>query len=313
MPVQGVFLWIGCASAAASGALGLYALVEARHDTRLKRLVKGAVVPVGGFSSDVLSTGLAQVLVESLIRESAPPPARGLPQWAGVFFSMGMGDFDRKAKMAGIASRVTVEGAARTRMTACMLLASVLGVIGYLFSWQLAVFGVLSGGVFAMWCVSWSLDQEAAARKRELERHLSEAIEVICLGLHSGLSFDYAVRLYCSCFDSALSREFDIAQREWQAGLRSREEVLRDIASTYDSAVFSRVVDNIVRAMRFGSPLADSLEVLAAEARQSHKASVEEKVMKAPVKMMLPVGTLILPSMLILVLGPVLLDLMQGF
>ena len=49
------------------------------------------------------------------------------------------------------------------------------------------------------------------------------------------------------------------------------------------------------------------------EARQSHKAYVEEKVMKAPVKMMLPVGTLILPSMLILVLGPVLLDLAQGF
>ena len=65
--------------------------------------------------------------------------------------------------------------------------------------------------------------------------------------------------------------------------------------------------------MRFGAPPAESLEVLAIEARQGHKAYVQEKVMKAPVKMMLPVGTLILPSMLILVLGPVLLDLMQGF
>ena len=35
--------------------------------------------------------------------------------------------------------------------------------------------------------------------------------------------------------------------------------------------------------------------------------------MKAPVKMMLPVGALILPSMLILVLGPVLLGMVGGF
>lgn len=33
---------------------------------------------------------------------------------------------------------------------------------------------------------------------------------------------------------------------------------------------------------------------------------------KAPVKMMLPVATLILPAMLMLVMGPIMLDLMEG-
>ncbi|MEG1561572.1 MAG: type II secretion system protein, partial [Raoultibacter sp.] len=64
---------------------------------------------------------------------------------------------------------------------------------------------------------------------------------------------------------------------------------------------------------RFGSSLAQSLEVTSVEARAVHKARREEAVAKAPIKMMIPTGTLILPAMLLLVLGPVLLDMMQGF
>ena len=40
---------------------------------------------------------------------------------------------------------------------------------------------------------------------------------------------------------------------------------------------------------------------------------LEERVAKAPVKMMLPTGTLILPAMLLLVMGPILLELAGGF
>ena len=40
---------------------------------------------------------------------------------------------------------------------------------------------------------------------------------------------------------------------------------------------------------------------------------LEERVAKAPVKMMVPTGVLILPAMLMLVLGPVLLELAGGF
>ena len=50
----------------------------------------------------------------------------------------------------------------------------------------------------------------------------------------------------------------------------------------------------------------------AEQARAARKAQVEERVAKAPVKMMIPTGTLILPAMLLLVLGPVLLELMEG-
>ncbi|MBO4365421.1 MAG: type II secretion system F family protein [Eggerthellaceae bacterium] len=308
---SGVVACACCMSAALSGYLGARTAFACVGESKRRQVVKQSVS-----SRDALIglqvTGLARVVLSMAIRESSLPQ-KPMANSVRAVFQAGSGGFTERAKMAGLSRRVSVWGLCQARLLACVVAAAVLGVIGRIGSVHLAIVGAAIGVLVGWFAVPWALAQESLARKRALERHLSEAIEVICLGLRSGLSFDYALQLYCDCFESVLAGELKLALREWQAGLRSREEVLRSVAATYDSTVFSRVVDNIVRAMRFGSPLAESLEVLAVEARQSHKAYVEEKVMKAPVKMMLPVGTLILPSMLILVLGPVLLDLMQGF
>ena len=307
----GVLACAGSVGAALSGYFCARSLLVGMGESKRRQVVKHSVSD-GGSMSGLQASGLAHAILTVAIRESAVSgkPLAGPLRMA---FYAGSGGFADRVRMAGLKGRVTTWGLCQARLLSCVVAAAVLGVAGRMASVQLAVVGMLLGLVCGWLAVPWALGQEALARKRALEQHLSEAMEVICLGLRSGLSFDYALRLYCDCFDSVLAGELGLAMREWQAGLRTREEVLRDVATTYDSAVFSRVVDNIVRAMRFGSPLADSLEVLAVEARQNHKAYVEEKVMKAPVKMMLPVGTLILPSMLVLVLGPVLLDLMQGF
>ena len=94
-------------------------------------------------------------------------------------------------------------------------------------------------------------------------------------------------------------------------GLVSRDEGLRKVARSYDSPLFERFAENVIRSLRFGTSLADGLNALALEARSVKKAKLEERVAKAPVKMLLPVGTLILPAMLVLVLGPIMLELMM--
>ena len=106
---------------------------------------------------------------------------------------------------------------------------------------------------------------------------------------------------------------FRSAQRQWACGLASRPEALREVADSYASPLLARVIENIVRSLRFGATMADNLEDAAREARSGYKARRQETVAKAPVKMMVPTGVLILPAMLMLVLGPVLLELAGGF
>ena len=297
-----------CASAALTGVFTSLFIARRMSDTKRRQLLKQQIGTQEQESLLAHESGLACRIIALAQRQSSQSAMRLSP-----LFTLGSSRFLEQARFAGLAGRVTVEGLCKARLLVLLYALALFGLVGAIVSPQMMVFGVLMAFFCGIASIPWALGKRAQLRKHLLERHLSEALEVICLGLRSGLSFDYALQLYCQCFETMLSQELSLARQEWRAGLRTREEALRRLADTYDSPIFTRVVENIVRAMRFGSPLAESLEVLAAEARQSHKAAVEEKVMKAPVKMMLPVGTLILPSMLILVLGPVLLDLVQGF
>ncbi len=146
-----------------------------------------------------------------------------------------------------------------------------------------------------------------------MECDLSEMLDVVALGMRSGMSFDRSLDLYTGYFRTQLADAFRSAQRQWACGLASRPEALREVADSYASPLLARVIENIVRSRRFGATMADNLEDAAREARSGYKARRQEAVAKAPVKMMVPTGVLILPAMLMLVLGPVLLELAGGF
>ena len=138
-------------------------------------------------------------------------------------------------------------------------------------------------------------------------------LEVVSLGLRSGLTFDRSFELYGTHFESEFARSCALAYRRWSLGLSTREEALRSLARSFECDQLKRVIESIVRGLRFGSPLAMSLDEAATQARATWKAKLSEKVAKAPVKMMLPTGALILPAMLLLVMGPILLELASGF
>ncbi len=217
------------------------------------------------------------------------------------------------AGKAGIGEAISAEGfrEARFRMT---FGGAVFGaLVGMVLSFELAMVLSVVGGAVGFCAIRRSVLSIERWRAAELERSLSEMLEVVALGLRSGLTFDRSLYLYGSHFDSSLAHACAKAQQRWTLGLATREESLRDFAESYESPVLSRIVESTVRSLRFGSSLSTSFEAAACEARAAHRAHIEEKVAKAPVKMMVPTGTLILPAMLLLVLGPVLLELMVGF
>jgi len=228
-------------------------------------------------------------------------------------WSLGLKGFDKIIPQTGISSTITKRGFIDARGWFCLAGLGSGALIGIVFSEELAVLLGFLGAVIGWKATLWALKQEREARKKDLENHLSEMLEVVALGLRSGLSFDRSFELYHAHFTNALGKSSASAQQQWQFGLASREATLRKLAASYDSPLFSRVVENIVRSLRFGSSLAESLEASALESRLTHKAYMEERVAKAPVKMLIPTAALILPAMLLLVLGPILLEMIQGF
>ncbi len=135
---------------------------------------------------------------------------------------------------------------------------------------------------------------------------VSEMVDIVRLGLLAGLSFDASLALYCENGHGLLAREMDRARMSWQLGLCSRETALRHAAARVGVRQLESFAAAVDQAYVLGAPLADTLAQQAAEMRSAHRAEVERTIERAPVKLLIPTGTLILPALLLSILGPLL-------
>ena len=92
----------------------------------------------------------------------------------------------------------------------------------------------------------------------------------------------------------------------WRIGARTREEALALLADELGVTALGRFATVVAEALAFGSPLAEALERQAQVMREEQRAQVEEAIEKVPVKMLVPLGTLIVPAMFLAILGPLL-------
>lgn len=147
---------------------------------------------------------------------------------------------------------------------------------------------------------------EAADARRCGSESMPVMIDVVTLGLTAGLSFDSSLELYCERYDDALSRRLRQAMLSWRIGAATREEALRAAARDLGVESLARFSAAVCEALAFGSPLAESLERQAQVIRDEQRSRVEEEIERVPVKMLIPLGTLIVPAMLLAILGPLL-------
>ena len=276
-------LLVACVSAAVSGfvlavwAMGRRTLAARRRS--LKRRVRAHAASPNGANANRTQPVIGVILRQSrMTHPTWVERASGFRVW-----DVGMVDMPGLLAHAGIAGIATQTGARVARMQLAAIGVGAGAIAGCLFSAEFGAVLGIAGACIGFISVPAVLRSAAAARNAEMERHLSEMLEVVVMGLGSGLSFSRSFALYPRYFRNVLA----------------------------DS--MSRVVGSMVRSLRFGTSIAESLEAVAIEARETHRARLEERVAKAAVKMMLPVGTLILPAMLLMVLGPVMLELVEGF
>lgn len=164
-----------------------------------------------------------------------------------------------------------------------------------------------SGRVRGMAVVRRAADSRELARTRQrCLREMPEFLDIVTLGLSAGLSFDASVELYCSRYDTTTSEVFLESMRSWQIGLTSRAEALEELSVRLGSSALRSFSSAVSEALAFGMPLVGVLARQADAIRAEQRSQVEEQIEKAPVKMLVPLGTLIVPAMLLAILGPLL-------
>ena len=73
------------------------------------------------------------------------------------------------------------------------------------------------------------------------------------------------------------------------------------------------VVNTLLQTAKFGTPLAQSLRVLAAEFREARMTRAEEKAARLPAMLTVPMILFILPTLFIVLLGPAAIGIIDTF
>jgi len=173
---------------------------------------------------------------------------------------------------------------------------------------------ILAGAVLLGWRVPDVVLSRLAARRRvRLEQGMPDALDLLVFCAEAGLSLDQAIEQVARDLHSSspdVAGEFAAAAAEMRV-LPDRSQALENLAQRAGLASLRSIVATLNQSIRFGTPLSDSLRVLAAEMRAERLARYEERAARLPVLLALPLMGFILPAMMIVVGAPLILQMID--
>lgn len=152
-----------------------------------------------------------------------------------------------------------------------------------------------------------------AIRQKEARRGFPDALDMLLVCVEAGLSLAAALNRVGQEIGKArplLGDHFRLVALEMQAG-KSREQALRNMADRIGIDECRSLVTLLLQSESLGTSIGQSLRVHAEEMRRRRLITAEEKANKLPVKMTIPLVCFILPSLISVVLVPLIIKFIR--
>lgn len=155
------------------------------------------------------------------------------------------------------------------------------------------------------------LTNRARGRQEQIQQELPDIADQIAITVQAGLSFEQAIGRTVDSTDGPLSDELGRFLHDVRLGM-ARTKAFKGLQNRADVPDMTNFVRAIAQAEKTGVSIADVLQIQADELRTKRRQRAEERAMKLPVLMLLPLVTCILPPLLMVLLGPAVLQVMQN-
>ncbi|HKW73022.1 MAG TPA: type II secretion system F family protein [Candidatus Dormibacteraeota bacterium] len=172
----------------------------------------------------------------------------------------------------------------------------------------------LAGGIGAVLgyvAPSLWLEQRIGQRRRQIQRSLAEATDLLTLVVESGMSLDEGLLSITERFHNALGDEIGKVLREIRLG-RPRMAALEHMADTVGVPDLHHLVESIVQSDQMGVPIARLLRVQATEMRRRQRQGAQERAAQASSRMVFPMVGCIFPVLWVVLLGPAIIQVLQS-
>ena len=159
------------------------------------------------------------------------------------------------------------------------------------------------------------LRNAAAKRAKKIKLALPDGLDLMVICAEAGLSLDAALARVARELGNGspeLAEEIGMTAAELTF-LPERRLAFDNLNARTNSDGIRAVVNTLQQTAKFGTPLAQSLRVLAAEMRQARMTRAEEKAARLPALLTVPMILFILPCLFIVLLGPAAIGIIDTF
>jgi tight adherence protein C len=176
-------------------------------------------------------------------------------------------------------------------------------------------FALLGAAVLGFFAPDVLIKNLIKKRAHQMELGLPDALDLLVICAEAGLSLDAALQRVSRELELTwpeLSEEFGITAAELTY-LPERRQAFENLNARTNMASVRGVVNTLLQTAKFGTPLAQSLRILAQEFRDARLVRAEEKAARLPAMLTVPMILFILPTLFIVLLGPAALGVIDTF
>ncbi len=230
-------------------------------------------------------------------------------------------EFARRLEPMHISPNLAPQLFVALRLSAGAVFAAALVLLDYRYA-GLSALPTLAGlgllGVGLGWYLPHvAMGRSALNRRRSIAHGLPDAIELLVIAVEAGLSLEDGMnRIVVELRgpQPAMVDELALTSADMKI-LPSRDDALHKLAERVNLPSVRSVVITLSQTLRYGTPLAQALRIIAAELRNDALVKLEEQANRMPVLLTIPMILFILPSLFLVIGGPAfvkVLDVLSG-
>jgi tight adherence protein C len=181
-------------------------------------------------------------------------------------------------------------------------------------STRLGVFLLFSIAMLGYYGPNLALKILISRRQRELQDALPDAIDLITICVEAGLGLDAAMNRAgeeLAMRSQALADELKLVALERRVG-STRASALNNFALRTGIDDVAAFVTLLIQTEHLGTNVADSLRILSDTMRDRRTVRAEEAAAKIPLKLLFPLIFFMFPSLFLVLLGPVVINVSRN-
>ncbi len=155
------------------------------------------------------------------------------------------------------------------------------------------------------------VNRKVEERQAEIRTDLPDVLDQLTVIVEAGLGFDSAIGRLVETGNGALIDEFGRVLRGIRLG-QTRAEALEGLGVRTDVPEVKQFVAAIKQTESIGVPMARILRTQSHHMRELKRLAAEERAMKLPVKLVLPMVMCMLPALFLVLIGPVAIRIVSG-